>query len=530
MGGRCVRRSPNSPLKPGRRKALLGWLRAGARDERGAAAVFFAVSMILLTPIVLGMADIYLGSTQRTQLQDALDAATLFAARSTANTTPTVDTVGDRALLANLVLPAGVTLVSSNFTLSGDTVIGYAEITAPAIAPGVWPHANITANAKVVRSLDRLEVALVLDNTGSMSGTKLTNTKTAANTLIDTLVTAAAQSTLTDPLKISLVPFSMTVRVQNTTSLTSYNTTTHTGTGIPTWLDPEAKAEVAAGTDNFDVQTDRFKLMKQMGLSWAGCVESRQQPYDIQETAPTSGTAATMFVPYFWPDEPDSSAGYWYENDYLPDGTNSNSWLTRQKNSAKYTQAPTSGDGPNQDCTMQPLIRLTTATATVKTAINAMVATGETNVPMGLMWGWHTLSPNTPFADGAAYNSTHLRKIIILMTDGDNTNTNPSSYNGNASYYEGLGYIWQNLLGITSGSDSTRTTKMNARFTALCTNVKAQGITIYTVGVGVSNSSKTLLQGCATSTDKYYDVTAASDLNAAFAAIAGSINALRISH
>ncbi|WP_304166284.1 pilus assembly protein TadG [Phenylobacterium aquaticum] len=526
-----MRRVSNSPNKPGRRKALLGWLRAGARDERGAAAVFFAVAMILLAPIVLGMADIYLGSTQRTQLQDALDAATLFAARSSANTTPAVDAVGDKALSANLVLPSGVTLVSSTFTLSGDTVTGYAEITAPAIAPGVWPHANITANAKVVRSLDRLEVALVLDNTGSMAGTKLTNTKTAADNLIDTLVTAAAQSTLTDPLKVSLVPFSMTVRVQNTTSLTNYNTTTHAGTGIPTWLDPEAKAEVAAGTDNFDVQTDRFKMMKQMGLSWAGCVESRQQPYDIQETAPTTGTAATMFVPYFWPDEPDSSAGYWgYQNDYRPDGTTSNSWLTRQRNSAKYTAAPTSGDGPNQDCDMQPLIRLTTATASVKTAIDAMVATGETNVPMGLMWGWHTLSPNAPFADGAAYTSTHLRKIIILMTDGDNTYTNPSNSNGNLSSYEGLGYIWQNLLGVTSASDSTRTTKMNARFTALCANVKAQGITIYAVGVQVSSGSKALLQSCATSSDKYYDVTAASDLNAAFAAIAGSINALRISH
>lgn len=526
-----MRRVSNSPDNQGRRKALLGWLRKGARDERGAAAVFFAVAMILLTPIVLGMADIYLGSTQRTQLQDALDAATLFAARSSANTTAGVDAVGDKALLANLVLPAGVTLVSSNFTLSGDTVVGYAEVTAPAIAPGVWPHANITANSQVVRSLDRLEVALVLDNTGSMAGAKLTNTKTAAKNLIDTLVTAAAQSTLTDPLKISLVPFSMTVRVQDTTSLASYNTTTHTGPGIPTWLDPQAKAEVAAGVDNFDVQTDRFKLMKQMGLSWAGCVESRQQPYDIQETAPSSGDPATMFVPFFWPDEPDSSAGYrGYQNDYRPDGTNSNSWLTRQRRSAKYTAPPTWGDGPNQDCDMQPLIQLTTNTASVKTAIDAMVATGETNVPMGLMWGWHTLSPNLPFADGSAYTAPHMRKIIILMTDGDNTNTSPSNSNGNASYYEGLGYIWQNLLGITSGSSSTRTSKMNGRFTALCSNVKDQGITIYTVGVQVSSSSKTLLQNCATTTDKYYDVTAASDLSAAFSSIAGSINALRISH
>jgi hypothetical protein len=177
---------------------------------------------------------------------------------------------------------------------------------------------------------------------------------------------------------------------------------------------------------------------------------------------------------------------------------------------------------------MQTMIRLTTTASTVKTAIDAMVATGETNVPMGLVWGWHTLSPNAPLADGAAYSTANLRKIIVLMTDGDNTYSSPR-WSDNDSYYEGLGYIWQGLLGITSGSNSTRTSKMNDRFTDLCANIKAKNITVYTVGVGVSNSSKTLLKSCASSTDKYYDVTQASDLTAAFNSIAGSIASLRIS-
>ena len=82
----------------GWRVRLLRRLVAGAKDENGAAAIFFAVSLILLAPLMLGMFDIYLASTQRNNLQDALDAATLFSARSTGKTTQAVDAVGDAAL------------------------------------------------------------------------------------------------------------------------------------------------------------------------------------------------------------------------------------------------------------------------------------------------------------------------------------------------------------------------------------------------------------------------------------------------
>ncbi len=37
--------------------------------------------------------------------------------------------------------------------------------------------------------------------------------------------------------------------------------------------------------------------------AWRGCVEARPEPYDIDDTAPTAGTPATMFVPFFSPDE-----------------------------------------------------------------------------------------------------------------------------------------------------------------------------------------------------------------------------------
>ena len=521
--------------------ALSRRLIKAARDDRGAAAVFFAAATIVLAPLTLGVMDVYLATAQRNSLQDALDSATLFAARSaaTASSTPSIDTVGHGALVANLQLPSGVTLVSSSFTLNGDTVSGYAETTPSALAPGLWAHSNIKVYSTVIRSLDRLEVALVLDNTGSMAGAKLSNLKTAANNLIDTLTTAAAKSTDPVPLRMSLVPFSMTVRVQGTTQTTNYDTTNHVGPGFPTWIDPQASADVALGLDTMAVKSDRFSLLKQMNKTpWEGCVVSRRQPYDIQDTPPDPATPATMFVPFFWPDEPDSTAGFSPQNDYTSDkGTSSWTWMKRQGNQLKYTVAPATGTqpngytkGPNGGCTMQSVIRLTANTASLKTAINTMVAVGDTNIPMGLMWGWHSLSPNAPFADGSAYGTQHLQKIVILMTDGDNTNNNPGGSNGNASLFSGVGYIWQNILGITSGTAAQRQTAMDNRQAALCNNMKAKGIVIYTVRVEVTTGPSPVLQACASSPDKYYDVQVASQLDAAFASIAGSINNLRISH
>lgn len=521
-------------------RAFARRLATGGRDESGAAAVFFAVSLIVFVPLTLGMMDVYLASSQRTQLQDALDAATLFAARSTATTSSAIDAIGDKALAANLVLPSGVSLVSSTFTLTDNVVTGYAEITPVAIAPGLWSHNNVKANATVVRSLDKLEIALVLDNTGSMAGVKLTTLKSAGASLIDKLVAAAARSTDPTPLRVSLVPFSMAVRVQGDTPTTNYNITTHTGTGFPIWIDPQGSANVALGSayDTFDVKTDRFAMLKGMNKTvWSGCVEARRAPYDVQDTAPSTSTPATMFSPYFWPDEPDSPSNT-YPNNYLADGlSGSPTWLQREQNHSKYTVAPKTGTfmtgysyGPNSGCGMQPLIRLTTDTASIKTAINAMVAVGDTNIPQGLVWGWHTLSPNAPFADGSAYGTDHLKKVVILMTDGENTMSDPSNTSEqNKSYYSSLGYIWQNMLGIISGTATQRQTAMDGRLALLCTNMKAKDIVIYTVRVEVAAGTSTVLQNCASSPDKFYDVQDVSQLGVAFDSIAGSIDNLRIS-
>jgi Flp pilus assembly protein TadG len=507
-------------------KGVTARLKSGARDESGAAAIIFAVALVLLAPLTLGVFDLYIGANQKQKLQDALDAATLFAARSSAQTQKDINEVGQRALKANLSAFPGSALITSNFVLDGPKVVATAEMTPMAVATGFFQHGNVKAGAEVLRAMDRLEVALVLDNTGSMSGTKLSTLKTAAKDLVDKLDAAGKRSTAKDPIQISLVPFSSTIRVAEDVSVKDYNTTTRTGPGIPNWLDSRALGHNAAGVDIFTTaNTDRFAVLKSMkgDQVWGGCVESRRQPFDVQDTAPYTANKDSYFVPYFAPDEPDKPSGF--SNNYLKDKTSGDVW-ERQGNVDKYDNVKPSKNGPNRGCDLEPIMPLTTDMNALKGAIDSMNANGNTNIPMGLVWGWHTLSPNAPLADGVAYGTKNHRKIIILMTDGDNVASTGNK--DNDSQYSGLGYIWQGLLGITSGSSWTRTDKMNDRLALLCKNIKDKEIVLYTVRVEVKSGSSSLLKNCATDPDKFFDVQNVSQLGAAFDAIAGSIDNLRL--
>jgi hypothetical protein len=91
-----------------------------------------------------------------------------------------------------------------------------------------------------------------------------------------------------------------------------------------------------------------------------------------------------------------------------------------------------------------------------------------------------------------------LDKVIILLTDGANTQNRWSSSESN----------------------------IDARTALACTNVKAANIKIYTVRV--IDGDATLLRNCATKSNMYYDVSQASQLNGVFTSIAQTLANLRI--
>lgn len=557
------------------------WKRLAARlvtrlgaDERGAIAVQFALLLIPIAILTFGLIDLSRTSVQKRQLQDALDAATLMAARSTATNNDDLTTIGLAAMQAEMT-GLGVPLTKDNvdFTLgANNTVVGSVKnVTIKPIIANLWSSGDthVSAGSTVMRSVNKLEVALVLDNTGSMGSTLNSGTKkidaliNASKSLVDVLASAAARASETDAVKISVVPFSMTVNIGST-----YQSQT-------TWLAGKMPT-TGYGTDVFATNQNRFTLLSNLGLTWAGCVESRPSPYDVTDDAPATTIPASMFVPFFAPDEPDDNTvgvaqssttryrdnrvvnnpGNPIVNNWLPDGvspsgTLTTAWATRSTPTAKYgasnknnviSPAKTgTAYGPNAGCGLTPLKRLTNVRTTterdaVKAKLGQMIADGNTNVAMGLAWGWHTLSKNAPFADGvdpATANGKKTTKVIVLLTDGDNTND--VTNNPNKSIYTGYGYIAQGRLknaygtSLTASSSATdRRDAIDSREKLLCQNAKDKGVVIYAIGVGVSDHSRTILQQCATKLDMYYDVTSADQLTSVFNTIAGSIQNLRI--
>ena len=198
-------------MRPIMKFGLFHFLTRVGRDQRGVSAVVFAISFAVLTPMALGVFDVYQSTEQRGKLQDALDASALYAAKSTAATSEDINTVGNKALSANLELIPGATLTSSSFTLTNNTLVtGAASVTLPAYAPLVYSHVPVSASAQVTRGGNNIEVAMVLDNSNSMAGASLTSLKAAANQLVD-LVVSDSQTPFYS--KVSIIPYGNGVNV-----------------------------------------------------------------------------------------------------------------------------------------------------------------------------------------------------------------------------------------------------------------------------------------------------------------------------
>ncbi len=489
-------------------------------DRRGSITPAFAVMMLPLTMVAGFSIDLARAHEGRAKLQDAVDAAALALAHQPA--TATLDTLQQAAQLwinADLHDSDVVKPVSVSITPSKGQLLLAAHTTEPALVSGLagMSEFHLAANSTVKWGLNHVEAALVLDNTGSMAGTKISTLTSAAQTLVTTLLAQAGSDV--NAVKIAVVPFSMTVNVFGQTTIGAGYTPPAGVTGVQ---------PSAYGSDVFTTaNTNRFTLMKNMSQKWGGCVESRPYPYDTQDTAPSAATPASMFVPFFAPDEPDTPTNTGFLNNYVADGVSGTpTWQQRQGNVAKYTGTVRSGSnsngytyGPNAGCSLAQMVRLTNNASTLSTVLTKMTAIGDTNLAVGLQWGWLALSPTAPFSDGVAYNTPNTTKIMVFLTDGYNTNTDTN--NSDDSYYSSAGYIWQNRWGITSGSAAQRTT-------AICSHMKTAGITVYTVRIDVSGVSPAVLQACASTPAQFYDVPNVANLPAAFTAIAGQIGKLRL--
>ena len=520
----------------------------------GNVATIFAMALMPITILSGGAVDVSQAMNARSRLAEAMDAAALAVGGQVNLTDAEVTQVAWDYINANYPAREIGTVQALNVSVNRDTgtviITGQSEVQTAML--GIMGMDAITVNweSEVQQSRQALELAMVLDNTGSMGGSKIRALREAALLLTDVLYSNGDP----DRLSIGLVPFAATVNVG----------TQHERAW---WLDPDGENPIHGEWQSGDDDDPRVEICKfrnngsircnnrrftdrgfvthwdlfddLRNTSWEGCVEARALPLDIEDVAANPSRPETLFVPFFAPDEPDADD---YDNNYISDtgGRIARGWLNGAfdldldavlailADATKYDGANPSGGGPNSGCTTTPITPMTNHRRTIEDAIRDMDASGTTNIPNGIGWGVRVLSPQAPFTEGAEYGDRNTLKAMVILTDGDNV---MRGGNGELlSEYEAYGYARHGRLGLTTSSSNQLADALDERTAAACRYAREQGIRVYTITFQVNSSStRELMENCASHPSLYFDSPSSSALREAFNLIAGDLSNLRLS-
>ncbi|APH73008.1 hypothetical protein BSQ44_17775 [Aquibium oceanicum] len=383
------------------------------RDVRGDYAIATAVAIIPILGSLALAVDYTELSRERAIVQNALDAAGIAAARyyvEGASKDATTAYAKD-FFLANLngidgggakftlVLPnegtgGGVLTISATHSFKPFFLDGFTSLIGSDKAV-----LDFQAETKV-RLKNTLEVALVLDNSGSMDYTgsgsgkkRIVLLRDAAKQLVSTLAAQADQLKQVDkPVQFSLVPFAASVNVGPSNATAAWmdvdgRSPIHHEDFDWTTMPSTKKVQLSGGIyykkgadwgAEENQKVTRFTMFNDVkrvtGKSWVadmqyvctsyrssgscrtygwvdngayqysygafagwqGCVEARPYPYNLNDAAPLTATPATLFVPMFAPDETDQTSGGSAPNSWWVDVTTSSNASTRQKYMPKY--------------------------------------------------------------------------------------------------------------------------------------------------------------------------------------------------
>lgn len=530
---------------------------AGA--EQGNIAVIFAITLLPVLTFVGAAIDYTRASRARSAMQAALDSTALMLSKDLTAGTITTSDISTKAQLyfsglytdteakGITITPtytAATTSAAATLLLNGS---GYVNSDFMQIAG--FPTLGFNTTSTSTWGNAKMRVALVLDNTGSMAQngkiTALRNAVAGSGGLIDQL---SALSKNSGDVYISVIPFAKDVNVGSSNYAQSWIDWTSweaeapdlvsskpsnwskigPGSSCPWTMSNNGftcvngpgstsavstipnsgsnKGLICPGTDGsyrykyhylingcYDSVTSgstyTHTWRPNSHSTWSGCITDRTQPYDEQSTAPNTSNVATLFP-----------AEQYYEN-----GTSFCS-------SSASTQ-------------LEPIIPLTYNWTALKTAVNAMQPTGGTDQAVGLAWGWLSLLQTDPLnapAESTTSGTTYNR-VIILLSDGLNTENRWPAYGDGSSQ-------------TTTYGNSTFSGSIDARQQTLCDNLHnarsssgAAMYTIYTIQVNTSGDpTSAILKYCASSPDKFYEITSSTEIATIFNTIGTALSKLRL--
>lgn len=187
------------------------------RDERGSGLALVAFSMLTLAAVSGFAFDAGRSYLIQAKLSQAVDAAALAGGRAlVGRDSASYRTQISKYFKANFpngYLGVAVSETDLDVRLQGDQV----EVTASVEVPATLLRTvsiesfTVSASAAVDRNVRGLEIAMVLDNSGSMNGRKLKDLKAAASALVEVVYTGRGTA---DNVYVSLVPFTARANIR----------------------------------------------------------------------------------------------------------------------------------------------------------------------------------------------------------------------------------------------------------------------------------------------------------------------------
>ncbi|MEO1280900.1 MAG: pilus assembly protein TadG-related protein [Pseudomonadota bacterium] len=440
-------------------------LRTFKRDESGLIGIKMALAMVPVMAITGAAMDYGKAVSQKFELQQKLDAATI--AVCTRGTRGAEEVL--REYLNNSLLSMGKTLSAD------DNVEAVGSDQAVLLDPNFDPATNqikprlvttsdtITLNFLDIEKFDievtsgvacgtkRLELAVMLDTTGSMNSyaggsRKMDSMKYAGNDLID-IFKSNMEAGAT---RIALVPFAEAVNVGDIAEDVRgpYNSGTSYSPGSYKYKYKKSRTRY---------RTDRI----------TDCVSERTGTHAYTNAPPSQAYVGRVYT-------------------------------------------------SNGNCKpSHEIMPLTNNEQALRGRINSLNTTGGTAGHLGTAWSWYLISDSWGYlfqteSQPEPKNEEELTKAVILMTDGEY----------NEEYCNGVDTdrIWN--CSAPNGNSKTQSL-------ALCEAMKTDGVQVYTVGFGISSNSSQaqLLKDCATDDAKYFFPYDGTELRAAFASIGAQLAA-----
>lgn len=471
------------------------WCKAFAADRSGGIAIMMAMVFSVLTLAAgygINVAQLY---NVRSSLRQSLDAAVTSTARDL--TTGVIETKDARSwvelfLKANgdPTLAYGDKLVLDRLIVdkTANTVEAEAYVDVALYFPlfGAANETRVRSISASVYSDKKIEVVMMLDVTGSMEKKgkkdKIGDLKNAATNAVTSLL--AGQDPEKPRVRVALVPYASAVNVGSLSA------------NVYAEKSPGSNLPPVAGSTTIKSKTGK-------------------------DTLPDFATYSAIVAGAFR--SSDKCATERKDSDGNADLTAAGpSTIRTDKNGKEYYALVNRDDrvtdsGMNS-CPGAKIVPLTADSEILLGSINKFRANGWTAGAIGIQWAYYMLSPGwrpaieaASLGDGPAdHNAKKVSKVAILMTDGE---FNTSFVGGNEV--------------------NKQERKSRSAAESLCTNMKAEGIEVFTIGFDLGSgesAAKTVLSNCATkdtsSVKHYHEASTGADLDNAFRDIIRNIERL----